>query len=63
MDTAIILSHKIADGHDIILYIYHEMKGDRDGKSAETSATRHCLYSAVVVNVSPSSPISFFMFL
>ena len=26
------------------------MKGDRDGKSAKTSATRNCLYSAVVVN-------------
>ena len=31
---------------------FHEnlMKGDRDGKSAKTSATRHRLYSAVVVN-------------
>ena len=26
------------------------MKGDRDGKSAKRSATRNCLYSAVVVN-------------
>ena len=29
---------------------FHEMKGDRDGKSATA-------YSAVVVNVSPSLPI------
>ena len=29
---------------------FHEMKGDRDGKSAKTIATRHCLYSGVVVN-------------
>ena len=29
-------------------------------KSAKRSATRYCLYSAVVVNVSPSLPISFF---
>ena len=26
------------------------MKGDRDGKSAKTSATRHCLFSAVLMN-------------
>ena len=29
----------------------HEMKGDRDGKSAKTSATINCLYSAVVVKL------------
>ena len=30
---------------------FHEMKGDRDGKSAKTSATRNCPYSAVTVVV------------
>ena len=35
---------------DVIYKSFHEMKGDRDGKSAKRSATRNCLYSAVVVN-------------
>ena len=30
--------------------LFHDMKGCRDGKSAKTSATRDCLYGAVVVN-------------
>ena len=48
----------------VVLYIYkNPNEGDRDGKSAKTSATRNCLVNDHNNYVSPSLPISFFVFM
>ena len=61
------LSTLLSNAVSCIVKSFHGMKGCRDGKSAKTSATRNCLYGAVVVNDHNMYPHPhlhhFFMFL